>query len=155
VRDTQNFGKSRLPSIGLAGNWPGYHTQTFAGIERFDKQLFYEQVAGLSQIAGQFMVADLTAIDLVWGNLKTAIRKLPDKAFKQPAQASIQRAELFKAFDDLFKPFKQKQIDSCGKASPKLQSMKKQVADWIVDASQASVDAKIDDCAALCSRARP
>jgi hypothetical protein len=153
VRDTQNFGKSRLPSIGLAGNWPGYHTQIFAGIERFDKQLFYEQVAALSQIAGEFMVADLTPIDLVWGNLKTAIRNLPDRAFKQPTQALNQRAELFKTFEDLFKPFKQAEADSRGKAIPKLQNMKKQASDWIIEASQSSLIAKIDDCVALCSGA--
>ena len=69
-----NFSK---PYIGLAGNWPGAHTQVSSGIEWFDAALFVKQVATMTQIVGELMaLEDPLVVDLVWGNLQDAIRNL-------------------------------------------------------------------------------
>src|SRR5579883_3268243 len=62
VKSPMNKGRGYgIPGIGLAGDWPGAWTQTYsqidteAGPNGFDKDYFVRQVAGLSQIAGEFM----------------------------------------------------------------------------------------------------
>ena len=59
--------------------WPGAGTQTYAQVDTeagphgFDDNYFVAQVAGLSQIAGEFMHVAPRVIDLGWGQLKTAV----------------------------------------------------------------------------------
>ncbi len=50
------------------------------GPHGFDKEYFVQQVAGLSQLAGEFMLVKPLVIDLGWGGLKSAMVKLPDSA---------------------------------------------------------------------------
>src|SRR5207248_1885066 len=59
VKSPMNKGREyRLPGIGLAGDWPGGWTQTYAQIDTeagahgFDENYFVQQVAGLTQLAG-------------------------------------------------------------------------------------------------------
>ena len=79
-----------IPGIGLAGDWPGGWTQTYAQLDTeagphgFDKDYFVQQVAGLSQLAGEFMLVKPIVIDLGWGNLKSALVNLPDSGFVAP-----------------------------------------------------------------------
>jgi hypothetical protein len=80
-----NKGRAyKIPGIGLAGDWPGAWTQTYAqidteaGMQGFDKNYFVQQVAGLSQLAGELMRVEPRVIDLGWGALKSAILKLDD-----------------------------------------------------------------------------
>src|SRR5206468_1816228 len=60
-------------------------TQTYAQVDTeagkhgFDENYFVSQVAGLSQIAGEFMHVRLRIIDLGWGELKSAIIKTKDE----------------------------------------------------------------------------
>ena len=75
-----NKGRAyRIPGIGLAGDWPGGWTQTYAQVDTeagphgFDKDYFVQQVAGLSQLAGEFMLVKPLVIDLGWGTLKSAL----------------------------------------------------------------------------------
>ena len=62
VKSPMNKGRAwKIPGCGLAGDWPGSWTQTFAQVDTeagphgFDENYFYQQVAGLSQITGEFM----------------------------------------------------------------------------------------------------
>ena len=81
-----NKGRAwKIPGAGLAGDWPGAWTQTFAqvdteaGMHGFDENYFVAQVAGLSQIAGEFMHVRPRVIDLGWGDLKSSILKMKDQ----------------------------------------------------------------------------
>ena len=84
VKSPMNKGRAyKIPGVGLAGDWPGGWTQTFAqadteaGGHGFDEHYFVQQVAGLSQLAGELMLVHPRVIDLGWGVLKSAIVKLP------------------------------------------------------------------------------
>jgi len=87
VKSPMNKGRGyKIPGCGLAGDWPGAWTQTYAQVDTeagphgFDENYFVAQVAGLSQIAGEFMQVKPTVIDLGWGELKTAVIALKDPA---------------------------------------------------------------------------
>ena len=87
VKSPMNKGRDyKIPGAGLAGDWPGAWTQTFAQVDTeagphgFDENYFVSQVAGLSQIAGEFMQVRPLVIDLGWGELKTAVVALKDPA---------------------------------------------------------------------------
>src|SRR6059058_913022 len=98
-----------IPGIGLAGDWPGAWTQTYsqidteAGPNGFDKDYFVQQVAGLTQLAGEFMLVHPRVIDLGWGTLKSALVNLPDSGFvARPAAAH--RAAMLKQYVAAFRP---------------------------------------------------
>jgi hypothetical protein len=85
VKSPMNKGRAyKIPGVGLAGDWPGGWTQTYAQVDTeagphgFDKDYFVQQVAGLTQLAGEFMLVHPRVIDLGWGTLKSAILKLPE-----------------------------------------------------------------------------
>jgi hypothetical protein len=85
VKSPMNKGRDyKIPGCGLAGDWPGAWTQTYAqvdteaGAHGFDENYFVAQVAGLAQIAGDFMRVRPLVIDLGWGELKTAVVALKD-----------------------------------------------------------------------------
>jgi hypothetical protein len=87
VKSPMNKGRGyKIPGCGLAGDWPGAWTQTYAQVETeagphgFDENYFVAQVAGLSQIAGEFMQVRPLVVDLGWGELKTAVIALKDPA---------------------------------------------------------------------------
>jgi len=86
VKSPMNKGRAyQIPGVGLAGDWPGAWTQTYAqadteaGPHGFDERYFVQQVAGLSQIAAELMIVTPIVIDLGWGSLKSALLKLPDQ----------------------------------------------------------------------------
>jgi hypothetical protein len=110
VRSPMNKGRGyKLPGIGLAGDWPGGWTQTYAqmdteaGAQGFDRNYFRAQVAGLTQIAGELMRVDPKVIDLGWGELKSAIAKLDDKAFLKPDSPRDQRQALLNRYFSAFR----------------------------------------------------
>ncbi len=85
VKSPMNKGRGyKIPGCGLAGDWPGAWTQTYAQVDTeagphgFDENYFVAQVAGLTQIAGEFMQVRPIVIDLGWGELKTAVMALKD-----------------------------------------------------------------------------
>ncbi len=101
VKSPMNKGRAyRIPGIGLAGDWPGGWTQTYAQIDTeagahgFDKDYFVQQVAGLSQIAGELMLVKPLTIDLGWGALKSALVNLKDSGFAAPQEAATTRKKL-------------------------------------------------------------
>lgn len=109
VRSPMNKGRDYgIPGLGLAGDWPGGWTQTYAqidteaGMHGFDKNYFTQQVAGLSQITGDLMRVKPPVIDLGWGNLKSALIKLPDSAFAKPDDAKVHRRALVTQYTGAF-----------------------------------------------------
>jgi hypothetical protein len=87
VKSPMNKGRGyKIPGCGLAGDWPGAWTQTYAQVDTeagphgFDENYFVAQVAGLTQIAGEFMHVRPLVIDLGWGQLKTAVVALKNAA---------------------------------------------------------------------------
>lgn len=105
VKSPMNKGRAYgIPGIGLAGDWPGGWTQTYAQVDTeagehgFDEILFVNQVAGLSQLAGEFMLVKPLVIDLGWGQLKSALLKVPDAWFARPSDAAPQRQVLLNQY---------------------------------------------------------
>jgi hypothetical protein len=110
VKSPMNKGRAyRIPGIGLAGDWPGGWTQTYAqadteaGAHGFDQDYFVQQVAGLSQLAGELMGVNPLVIDLGWGTLKSALVNLPDKAFVVAAEGAEQRRMLMNQYVAAFR----------------------------------------------------
>ena len=127
VKSPMNKGRSYgIPGLGLAGDWPGAWTQTYAqldteaGVQGFDRDYFVQQVAGLSQIAGDLMRVKPIVIDLGWGELKSALAKLPDTAFVAPKEAGAQRSALM---DQYVAAFRRLEAGSAEEASGKLKEL--------------------------------
>jgi hypothetical protein len=129
-----------IPGGGLAADWVGSHCQSFAGIERFDKNLFYTQVAGMSQIIGNLMLVAPVVLDYVWGDLNVMIRDLPDNAFRH--EASLLRKALLNKDNAVFN---QVRIGDYKGAIQKLENdLKKHIMSWIVPANQAALIEQVD-----------
>jgi hypothetical protein len=110
VKSPMNKGRAyRLPGIGLAGDWPGGWTQTYAqvdteaGAHGFDKDYFVQQVAGLTQLAGELMRVEPRVIDLGWGTLKSALVNLKDSGFAAPRDAAAHRRTLVDQYVSAFR----------------------------------------------------
>jgi hypothetical protein len=114
VKSPMNKGRGyKIPGCGLAGDWPGAWTQTFAQVDTeagphgFDEHYFVAQVAGLSQIAGEFMHVKPTVIDLGWGELKTALATLKAADFVTSADADAQKHRFVSQYVDAFRKIEQ------------------------------------------------
>jgi hypothetical protein len=110
VKSPMNKGRGyKIPGCGLAGDWPGAWTQTYAQVDTeagphgFDENYFVAQVAGLSQITGEFMQVRPLVIDLGWGELKTALVTLKDADFVAPGDAGTHRQRLVSQYIDAFR----------------------------------------------------
>ena len=110
VKSPMNKGRAyNLPGLGLAGDWPGGWTQTFAQIDTeagahgFDADYFVQQVAGLTQIAGDLMRVDPKVINLGWGKLKSSIANLKDTGFASPKDAAAGRSGLLDRYGAAFR----------------------------------------------------
>jgi hypothetical protein len=110
VKSPMNKGRAYgIPGIGLAGDWPGAWTHTYAQVDTeagphgFDERYFVQQVAGLTQLAGELMSVKPLVIDLGWGALKTAIVGLRDASFAAPREAAAHRGALLNMYVDAFR----------------------------------------------------
>ena len=137
-----------IPGLGLAGDWPGAWTQTYAQVDTeagpagFDKDYFVAQVAGLSQIAGDLMKVRPIVIDLGWGDLKSALVKLADNAFTTPAQAATQRKGLI---DQYVAAFRQVESGSDANAKQALQALSTRVSTSVAPEQRAAVTKIVDE----------
>ncbi len=105
----------KRPSFGLAGDWPGAATQTFAQLTTeaqgaplgFAPDYFVQQIAGMSQVIGNLMTVDPIVVDLGWGPIRAGLQCqisaicstpptgfLPDSRFVNPATAPATRQTL-------------------------------------------------------------
>ena len=110
VRSAVNKGREYgIPGLGLAGDWPGAWTQTYAQLDTeagpagFDKNYFVQQVAGMTQLTGELMMVKPVVIDFGWGDLHTALNKVPDSGFVNASNATTQRKDLINQYVGAFR----------------------------------------------------
>jgi hypothetical protein len=147
VKSPMNKGRTyRIPGIGLAGDWPGAWTQTYAQVETeagpngFDKDYFVRQVAGLSQLAGEFMLVQPRVIDLGWGTLKSALVNLKDAGFVAPQEAASHRQALMKQYVTAFRHVEAATLDQ---ARSTLSDLAASIAAWVVTDQQGALKALV------------
>jgi hypothetical protein len=143
-----NKGRAyRIPGIGLAGDWPGGWTQTYsqadteAGAHGFDRDYFVQQVAGLSQLAGEFMVVKPLVIDLGWGTLKSALVNLPDAGFIRSHEATAHRQMLVNQFVAAFRRVEAAAVDE---AKSTLHELAANISARVVADQQGALRALVD-----------
>ena len=143
-----NKGRSyEIPGVGLAGDWPGGWTQTYAqidteaGMHGFDKDYFVQQVAGLSQLAGEFMLVKPLVMDLGWGTLKSALVKLPDSGFVASQEATAQRQTLVNQYVSSFRHVEAAVLSEARSA---LNSLSANISAWVVSDQQGTLRALVD-----------
>ena len=148
VKSPMNKGRAyRIPGIGLAGDWPGGWTQTYAqldteaGPQGFDKDYFVQQVAGLSQLAGELMLVKPIVIDLGWGDLKSMLINLPDSSFVARQNAATQRRKLVNQY---VASFRKVEVAANDDAKSMLKSLAANVSAWIVADKRAALRALVD-----------
>jgi hypothetical protein len=148
VKSPMNKGRGYgIPGIGLAGDWPGGWTQTYAqvdteaGIHGFDKDYFVQQVAGLSQLAGEFMLVNPLVIDLGWGTLKSALVKLPDSGFVASQEAAAHRQILVNQYTTAFRHV---EATALGEARSALHSLSSNISALVVSDRQEALRALVD-----------
>ena len=148
VRSPMNKGRAyRIPGIGLAGDWPGAWTQTYAQVDTeagpsgFDKDYFVQQVAGLAQLAGSFMLVHPRVIGLGWGTLKSALVSLEDSSFTAPQQATAQRQALVNQY---VVAFRHVESGALTEARSALNDLAANIAGRIVTDRQAALKALVD-----------
>lgn len=148
VKSPMNKGRTyRIPGIGLAGDWAGAWAQTYAqvateaGPDGFDKDYFVQQVAGLSQLAGEFMLVQPRVIDLGWGTLKSALVNLKDAGFAAPQSAGSHRQALMRQYVTAFRHVEAAALDQ---ARTTLNDLSANVAAWVVSEQQGALKALVD-----------
>jgi hypothetical protein len=156
VKSPMNKGRAyRIPGIGLAGDWPGGWTQTYAqvdteaGAHGFDKNYFVQQVAGLSQLAGEFMLVKPLVIDLGWGTLKSALVNLRDSGFATPREAGALRQTLV---DCYVAAFRHVEAGALGNARSMLDDLAARVSASVVTDEQGAIRALVDSQLAKLTR---
>jgi hypothetical protein len=148
VKSPMNKGRGyRIPGCGLAGDWPGGWTQTFAQVDTeagphgFDEHYFVAQVAGLSQIAGEFLQVRPLTIDLGWGELKTGIVTLKDGDFTAKADAAATRQHLLAQYVDAFRAMEAAKLPQ---AAGGLKTLTASVSSVVVSEKQRALGKLID-----------
>jgi hypothetical protein len=148
VKSPMNKGRAYgIPDIGLAGDWPGGWTQTYAqldteaGMHGFDKDYFVQQVAGLSQLAGEFMLVRPLVIDLGWGTLKSALVKLADSGFGAPKEPAAHRQTLV---NQCVAAFRHVETATLSKARSALDSLSANISAWVVSEHQGALRALVE-----------
>jgi hypothetical protein len=148
VKSPMNKGRAYgIPGIGLAGDWPGAWTQTFsqidteAGPNGFDKDYFVRQVAGLSQLAGEFMLVNPRVIDLGWGKLKSALVNLPEPGFVGHERAAAHRRTLLSLYLAAFRHVETASLD---KARSTLKDLDANIAAWVTTEQQSALTALLE-----------
>ena len=148
VKSPMNKGRAyHVPGIGLAGDWPGGWTQTYAQIDTeagahgFDKDYFVQQVGGLTQLAGELMLVRPLTIDLGWGTLKSALVKLKDASFVVPQEAAAQRQKLVQQYVATFRHVEAGALDA---AKGALNELAANVAAAVATDQQGALEALID-----------
>src|SRR6516164_9902631 len=148
VKSPMNKGRAYwLPGIGLAGDWPGGWTQTYAqvdteaGAQGFDKDYFVQQVAGLAQIIGELMLVKPRVIDLGWGTLKSALVKLPDSEFVAPHDAAVHRRMLLDQYISAFRHVEAGALDGARSA---LKELAANISAWVLPDQQGAIAALVE-----------
>jgi hypothetical protein len=149
VKSPMNKGREyKIPGIGLAGDWPGGWTQTFAQVDTeagphgFDENYFVQQVAGLRQLAGELMLVKPLTIDLGWGAIKSAINTTADSDFVAAAKAGEQRKALLAQY---VAAFRHMEAAKNADARTGLKSLAASISSSVVPEKQAALNKLVDD----------
>ena len=147
VKSPMNKGRAyNIPGIGLAGDWPGAWTQTYsqvdteAGPNGFDKDYFVQQVAGLTQLAGEFMLVHPRIIDLGWGTLKSELVNLPDSGFVARPPSAHRQAML----KQYIAAFRQSETAALDQARSTLHDLAEHIAVAITPDRRAAITALVN-----------
>lgn len=105
-------------------------------MQGFDKDYFVQQVAGLAQLAGEFMLAEPRVIDLGWGALKSALGKLPDSAFANSKGAAARRQALIGQYTAAFR---QAERGGLQQARGDLASLAANLSAWVASGQQSAI----------------
>jgi hypothetical protein len=149
VKSPMNKGRAyQIPGIGLAGDWPGGWTQTYAqldteaGAHGFDQDYFVQQVAGLSQLAGELMRVRPLVIDLGWGTLRSALVDLAENsAFALLHDAAVHRRTLI---DQYVAAFRHVEAGALKVARSALDDLAANAAAWLVPDRQRALATLLD-----------
>jgi TAT (twin-arginine translocation) pathway signal sequence len=148
VKSPMNKGRAYgIPGIGLAGDWPGGWTQTYAqmdteaGAHGFDRDYFVQQVAGLSQLAGELMLVKPVVIDLGWGKLRSALLKLDDSSFVAAEDSQPQRLALVQQYVAAFRQVEAGKLDD---AKGLLKELAANVSATVVPSRKGALGALLD-----------
>jgi hypothetical protein len=148
VKSPLNKGRAfHIPGIGLAGDWPGGWTQSYAqldteaGLQGFDKDYFIQQVAGLSQLAGELMLVKPIVIDLGWGDLKSALVNLPLSDFAAAKDAARERQTLVEQY---VAAFGKVEVAAYGDAKSTLRTLAANVSAWVAPDKQSVLSTLVD-----------
>jgi len=114
---------------------------TEAGAHGFDQNYFVQQVAGLSQLAGEFLLVKPRVIGLGWGTLKSALVKLPDTGFAAPHEAAVHRQALLNQYVAAFRHVEAAALD---KGRSALKNLAASISSRIVSDQQGALHALVD-----------
>ncbi len=95
----------------------------------------------MSQLAGELMLVKPIVIDLGWGDLKSALVKLPDSDFVAPQNAATQRQALVNQYVAAFRKVEVAAYDDARSA---LKDLAANVSAWVVAEKQAALNALVE-----------
>ena len=110
-------------------------------MQGFDKDYFVQQDAGLSQLAGEFMLVKPLVIDLGWGSLKSALVNLHDSGLVAPREATMHRKELVNQYVAAFRHVEAAALDD---AKTTLKGLATNISAWVVTDQQSTLRALVD-----------
>jgi hypothetical protein len=144
VKSPLNRGSSfGIAGLGLAGDWPGAWTQTYAQVQTeaegevlgWSPENFLQEVGGFAQMVGNLMLVDPVVIDRGWGNIRAGLQCtisaicstpptgfLPDSQFVSPADASSARQILLNEYFAMTDLLDKGKYDKAKTALTKLQT---------------------------------
>jgi hypothetical protein len=114
---------------------------TEAGAQGFDQHYFVQQVAGLSQLAGDFMLVKPLVIDLGWGTLKSALANLQDSGFVAPHDAAEHRRKLVNQYVAAFGHVEAAALDAARRT---LKDLAANISAWVVTDQQRALTSLVD-----------
>jgi hypothetical protein len=114
---------------------------TEAGAHGFDRDYFVQQVAGLSQLAGELMLVTPLVIDLGWGTLKSGLVNLQDSGFVTPHEAAAHRRTLVNQYVAAFRHVEAAARDA---AKGTLNDLVANISAWVVTDQQGALRALVD-----------
>jgi hypothetical protein len=106
----------------------------------FDENYFVQQVAGLSQLAGEFMLVEPLVIDLGWGTLKSVLVKVPNSGFISPHEAPSQRQKLVNQYTAAFRHV---EAGAIGEAKDALKSLAANISASLASEQQTAIAALV------------
>jgi hypothetical protein len=109
-------------------------------VHGFDKDYFVQQVAGLSQLAGEFMIVKPLVIDLGWGTLKSALLGIQDSGFAS-GEAAARRQTLVNQF---VAAFRHVEAGTTEDATSALHGLAANISAWVAPDQQQALRASVD-----------